>query len=174
MDSRSGRMRLEKPFSTIKLNIPVKRNVFISFFLLFLLLGWGFFEWFLTVLISFGGAHSHSAEGPLVLPFFVLWTLGGLILLSILSWRATGREQMIAGNGQLKMIQKSWFYYRSKTYAIDDISRISAYADNSSSNALGGIAFKYRDKWVRIAKGLDAVDAKYVLDKLKENGILQA
>jgi hypothetical protein len=186
LNTRSGRLRLDKPFSSIKLNIPVKRNWLRSVFLLFLLLGWGFFEWFMFVIFTSPRAQATGGFSGLVL--FSIWTLTGLLLLSVLSWTTTGKEQMLAGNGYLKMIQKSWFYYRRKSYDIAQITRIVSYADYfkpeqdgkekkqigivTESEPTGGLAFQYEGKWVRIGKGLDAVDAQYILDKLKENGIL--
>jgi hypothetical protein len=150
-------------------------------FLGFWLCGWMFGEVFALVMLL-------SGKMPLGASAFALfwlgaWSIGGAYVLSFLWWMLKGREIITFAPGQMAIEKRGLLFFKAKTYDLNEVKKIrvqdtlpySAWGQKSNLSALlnaGLIHFDYGLKTVQMAGGIDAAEARYIIEQLKSRRLL--
>lgn len=179
-NERQGRARLDHHFDTLKIRIPVEKNWLFILFFTVLLTGWALVDYFIILI---GNSHDGLVHFPLIL---TIWSIPGFLALRALLWNLTGKEIITFGKGLIRTEKTGLMRYRSKVYSLEEVSALRApgklfndtvFTGKSRHNALAGvykgsILFKYKGRTIQIASGIDAIEAAYILEKLKTNRII--
>jgi hypothetical protein len=174
-----GRAIVEDGPAFIKITIPVKRNFFAFFFIGFLLLNWG-----VGLAVICFELKQVAAEPFILLPF------GIMLIPYVFVFRAfwlilRGKEIVEVGDGIIHVKKPSLFFQKAKTYDLKEcinfrIQESVPYAYGPMRTAFtpliysntGLIVFDYGMKDVKLGNGIDAAEARYILNLLNSRFVL--
>jgi hypothetical protein len=176
-----GNALIKEPFGGIEITIPASKNWFLLLFLCVWSTGWFFGE--TSVIKSLWSITSEGVNFGTVFGLFWLcgWTLGGFLALSTVVWLLAGKEILRVDKGVLIIEKKAMLFIKPKAYAVKDIKEFviaeDEFFDSTSMKygmpelftigKRGALKFDYGFKTIRFANGIDKVEAKFILDKLK-------
>ena len=161
----------------LRIAIPGSRSWFVIGFLGLWICAWGVAE--VMVPLQFLQGDIPSDAQSLLLAWFAVWTVGGVLAIYAFLWQAIGKE-MAAAQGQVLITRRDIGGFGfNKAY---DLSRIQDFRVGQSgfnpldiSAALqlwgiggGMIAFDYEAKTHRFGVGLDENEAKQVVESIKK------
>jgi hypothetical protein len=179
----NGRAIVEDNFDSVTINIPIKRNYFITIFLCFWLCGWFVGESFaLSSLFGLG----NNAPQLFLLVWVCGWTLGGIFVIKTVLWQIAGKEIIEVGKGVLIIKKKGDWFKKARTYDLNECKafRVKEDALFNTFGMLGGrrpfggntpsgtINFDYGMKTIKFGEGVEEAEAKYLLGILKSKGLL--
>src|SRR5690606_16286537 len=126
---------------------------------------------------------SEAASGFLIV-WLTFWTVAGLFALRVLLWMVWGKEVITFERGQMTIHKRGSLLTKPKIYDLKEMKNIRVSEQGSAfpmwpyngTNFLtpgtnGTIKFDYGLKAIKIADGLDEVEARFILDKLREKRI---
>ena len=109
------------------------------------------------------------------------------MVINTLRWYFAGKEVITIGNGEILIEKKGNFFSKPKTYDLHQAKNFKVQEDfnpnahfKGSGNQLtayanrGIIRFNYGMKTVKFAEEIDEGEANFMLQKLKNAGILKA
>lgn len=179
-----GRAIFKDHFTHQEIIFPVKRNwlyiIFMSLWLCFWLAGE------ITVLREFHGAFGVTMIGTFFLFWLLGWTFSGLFCFQHLYWNLFGREIFIIGQGQMSIEKKGLFFYKTKTYNLNEVKNIRVQYnitdedDYSPFNrnifgfqfVKGIILFDYGLRTIQFGNSIDEAEGNFIIKLLKEKHLL--
>lgn len=182
----SGRAIWKDTLSGTEIEIPAKKNWLIVIFL-----GGWLVAWFVGLLFTSGmlignGLNGDGPPGFFILFWLIIWTTGGFFAVRTFLWFVAGKELLRFERGQLSVGQKGMLFAKTKIYDLNEVKNIRV-AENGFDNAWawgyqrngmfnlgasGTIKFDYGLKTIKIAD-VDEAEARYIITRLKEAGILK-
>ncbi len=177
-----GRAILQDNFTDLQIIIPAKRHWFITIFLSFWLCGWLLGEIF--ALKGVVGLLVGTPVTLFLLVWLIFWSIGGFFAFQTLLWSLIGKEILTIGQGVLTVRKRGALIFKSKTYDLNEVKNIRVQDDNSfkrftknhrndySPFSAGIIRFDYGMKTIKVAGGIDEVEANFIINKLKERRLL--
>jgi len=177
-----GNATIEDNFSNLKVTIPARRNGAVIAFLIIWLCGWCLGEF--TVLGAITGILKGSTPSPFLSVWLVGWTVGGFFAFNVLIWNLKGKEIITVETDTLTIEKKATLFFKPKSYDLNEVKNIrvdETVPDNGflqRRNAMeaftstGVIRFDYGMRTVKFAGGVDAAEAKFILQKLNERHLL--
>ncbi|GMA99474.1 hypothetical protein [Pelosinus sp. IPA-1] len=183
VSSREGRAKINKMNGQVSINIPSTKNIFVILFLCAWLGGWFFGE--TSAIKQVFGARSLGSN--LFMLFWLCgWTIGGGFVIFTVLWSIAGNEHIAVGHGIIKIKKTIFGVGLSREYTLSVTRDFRVVRDNNSysffnhkrrMNFFGGndgtIAFDYGMKTVNFGLGIDAAEAKYILEILSEKGLIK-
>jgi hypothetical protein len=185
---QAGRATIIDQFDQIEIISPAKRKTFIFGFLCVWLCGWLAGEiGVITTLINKLGSTDRSVPDQFLIVWLCGWTVGGCVALRVFIWMLLGKEVVTAGRGALTIVKKGALFIGPKTYDLReaknfriqeaDDTRNIGWSNQGRRDGLtianaGTIRFDYGMQTVKFAEGVDAIEAQYLLQKLRDKKIL--
>ncbi len=186
----SGNAIWTDDFNGTTVTIPSKGNRVAVAFLVLWLCFWAIgFLGVLSVLI--GGVYSFFMGtlqnqsyfvGVFLFVWLSGWSAGGYFALKYLLWMIRGREIITIENGLLSIQKKGSVGDKKKTYDLNEATgfRVTqrveiGYYRSKSVNLIqsGIIAFDYGMKTINFGENIDEAEAKFILKKYQEKGLLK-
>jgi len=144
-----------------------------AMFLLGGLLGWAGNSADASAAAAFAGMALFSV------PWFLIWTLGGLVALYFLLWQFTGVERIEVDAHAITLRRLTLNMGRARTYLAEHIKELRAVANPPywgwwSSRMyywqwmFGAISFEYGAKTIRCGSGVDEAEAKAIVRTIQE------
>ncbi len=164
----NGNSKTEYTDDGYRIEIPSKKQLFVTAFLVFWLMGWLFGE--VTVLTTL---LSGDIE-PFLLVWILGWTVGGGFALFIVLWMLFGKE-VITSNGEFLSISKEISGIKHKReYEIRSIKNLKVHVETQSLyrrrgleyyGLSGGVLqFDYGMKTIKMGINLDEAEGRYLKD----------
>ena len=175
-----GRVLFSKVGEDLRIQIPIKKSPLLIVFIIFMsffLAGW------IRVMIPLAQLASliYFEDGPAFLRvLFALWSILGLIVLTLLLRSLWGRE-IVTVNTEFLIKELSLFGLgKKRRYRTLEIVHFrvvpgesGAFVFQSPIHLLGygggTIAFDYREKTIRFGGLLNVAEAQYLVDRIKEH-----
>jgi hypothetical protein len=178
----NGRAIINDTLGGIEIIIPSKKNWFVIIFLCFWLGGWSMGEIF-AITTVIGSIQNPNFGGLFILFWLGGWTVGGYFALSAVLWNLNGKELITFQHGVIELQKKGVLFFKPKSFNLKDAKafRVQEIQDGGWSNqrndafpfnSNGLIRFDYGFKTIKFAANIDEAEAKYILKRLKEKGIL--
>lgn len=179
----AGKSTFTDTISGLDISIPAPKNWFGIIFIGAWLCGWAFGEVFaLTTLIN---GVEEVFVGLFMLFWLIMWTAGGVMAFRTLFWMASGKELITFERGQLTLDFDGLLFTRAKTYDIREMQNLRVSEGGWGTDVWGNsrnmylmagktgkIKFDYGLKTIKFASSIDEAEARFILNKLKEKGIL--
>lgn len=156
--------------------IPCRRSLFVIFFLGFWVCGWAVGE--VMAPIQFLEATPQPGEEWLILAWFVVWTVGGVLAIYAWLWQVMGKETVTVRGTIFSTRREIRGFGFGKDYDLMQINDVrlgqEKFDPMDITSALqlwgiggGVIAFESAGKTRRFGTGLDEAEAKQVMEALK-------
>ncbi|MCP9462762.1 MAG: hypothetical protein NNA24_12040 [Nitrospira sp.] len=166
----------ETPVS-LRVVIPYSRSWFVIGFLGFWLCAWAVAE--ILIPLRFLEGEVPSGEWSLMVGWFVVWTVAGVLALYAWLWQVMGKEIVTVQSGSLTLRRDVGGFGFDKVYGLDQVHELRAepalFDPMDLSMALqlwgiggGAIAFDYEGKTRRFGIGLDETEAKQAVTAIKK------
>ncbi|WP_018342699.1 hypothetical protein [Cytophaga aurantiaca] len=172
----NGTAKIEKTIDGIRISIPSKKNWFALIFGTAWLGGWyaGFTSAYPTVMYGF-----EQGEMNGFMTFWLIgWTIGGVGIISVLSWGYFGKEKFNLRKGEVLFEESIFGIGRKRRLQATAVKNIRTELNNDSwfgSNRWafwglgpGKIKFDYGLKTFSFALGVDDAEANHIVALLKE------
>jgi hypothetical protein len=187
-----ARHTVEDLGDSLRFVIPSRRRWFHIAFFLFWLVGWGFGEFaVIVVLLSeltgtpleelVGWSLISYSGGLLALVWLVFWTIGGVLALYVLLWQLSGKEVVEVSGQSIRIQRRVIGLGRFREYLARHVQdlRISVEGYYNTgwgwfrtlrAYGIGGglIAFDYGAKTFRFGSGIDEAEAKQILSAIQQ------
>lgn len=179
----AGRSKVTNTYDGLQIIIPSKKGAFQIFMVIFLCAwmgGWLMSEGTVIKELITGNP---STEARLFLTFWlVAWTVGGIFCTLIIIWNIAGKEIISISSNAIRLERKALNVGSNKLYSIGDVKNIRIHTGNASPFSwqwsmefygIGGgkLAFDYGLKTIRFASGIDEIEAKHLMELLKDRGV---
>jgi hypothetical protein len=185
----SGRAKFKETVRGFTIEVPSRKNWLTIIFLIALLGAWLLGE-IIALVIVVGNLGRGNAEGfaSLFLLFWLLiWTAVGFFFIRTVVWMIAGKEIISFSKIELKIRKKALMFSKPEIYDIREVKNFSINTKDSIDNHLGSFSgtkvwnlnnpeafkFDYGIKTVRLVKGIDEAEAKYLLDKIQKKNLLR-
>jgi hypothetical protein len=178
---RYGRAVMQDNSSNFSIVIPTKKDTYIIFLSIWLG-GWLFGEIFMWRIVHSPG----NSEGinQFLWGCLIFWTIGGPWAISRLIWRLIGEEIIAVGEGKITIQKKGQILGGPRDYDLNKVRNIRALENDPgifdgppgfgrgpfSRKAM--IRFQYEWRTVKFAYDIDAAEARFILEELKERRFL--
>jgi hypothetical protein len=176
---QAARYALEPSADGVRVIIPTPRSWLAIIFFSAWLVGWFFGERsaLVQLLESSGSAMpAKHVEPAFLIPWVVLWTVGGALVMTTLLWQLAGRETISANSISLSRRIEVFGVGFTRSYTLSEIrdlratpyihprySRQRALFPWTGGEGSGAIAFDYGARTIRFAPGLDEAEAKLLV-----------
>jgi hypothetical protein len=189
----SARYSIQKTLNGIRASVPARRSWFALLFMVAWLGGWvmgevsAIGEIFHREIGFFGPSHKTSpdqASEQLFLAFWLVgWTIGGAFAFAVIIWQVFGREIIGVEDGNLIYRVEALGIGRTRAFTSAQIARLRAIDMDTSGQSrgsnwmrapalfgqgTGSVAFDYGARGYRIGVSLDGVEARFLIDELKQ------
>jgi hypothetical protein len=185
-----GRAQISKHIGGVTVVIPTAKQWGVIIFLCFWLVMWLIGLTFSTGFLGFGGFDGMFPVGLFMVVWLAGWIFGGVFALRMLYWMLAGQEIITAENGLLTIRYKGLLFAGPKSYELGSVKGLRVFDDGISSafgflnnrafsdmmavGKRGVIRFDYGRKTVKFADGIDEAEGKYIIDELKDAGVISA
>ena len=172
----SDRLKINQDFYSLSIEIPSKKNWIALIFMIAWLIGWGVGEVF-AVREIFNPDTEFIAKAFLFI-WVIGWTVGGAVVLYFILWQLIGYEIIQVERGFLTLKRFVFGIGQAKKYDIKSIKNMAiSFAPSARKNnkrnirGVGGgkIRFDYKTKSIKFAKNIKEIEAKMIIEKLKDN-----
>ena len=158
-----------------RLEIPARRNAFVSIFLGVWLVGWAVGE--VAVLRQLQTVS--GAPAIFLTVWMIGWTIGGLLATGAWLWMIGGREHVELRSGQLVQRFVLFGLSRSRAYDIGHVKNVRVSPEILTASSMntawrswsfvgGMIAFDYGAKTIRIAGSIEEAEAATIVRRIEE------
>jgi hypothetical protein len=178
-----GKSTITETIGGLDILIPTPKNWFAIIFTGAWLCGWALGEIF--VLIKLISGIEEVFVNLFMLFWLIMWTAGGVMTFRTFYWMAFGYELISFDRGQLTIDFDGLLLAKPKSYDPRDIRKVrvseGGWATDVWGNSrfmylmpgkTGKIKFDYGLKSIGFAIGIDESEAHFIINKLKEKGIL--
>jgi hypothetical protein len=179
---QAPRYALEPTADGVRVVIPAPRNWLLISFLSAWLVGWFFGERsaLLQLLgLSSGGMTPRHFQPGFLLLWLVMWTAGGIAVVTTLLWQLAGREVISANSLALSRRIEAFGIGITRSYTLNAIrdlratpyvnpryTRQRAILPWAGGDGSGSIAFDYGARTIRFAPGIEEAEAKMLVADL--------
>jgi hypothetical protein len=161
--------------------VPSQKNIFVGLFLAVWLSGWTVggmtaFQTFMGWSPVWSSGGIHNSGGHAFLGFWLCgWLIGECIAIYTLLWMLVGEEQISIDYSALRYRSSTAGIGQTKAYNLSEVKNLrseptaSLYANNRYGSApldKASIAFDYGRGTVKMAKGIDPVEANSILQEI--------
>jgi hypothetical protein len=180
------RYALEPTADGVRVLIPAPRNWLVIVFLSAWLVGWFFGECSALIQLlglSSGGMTPKHVQPEFLLLWLVMWTLGGIAVLTTLLWQLAGREVITANSLSLSRRIEAFGFGITRSYTLNAIRDLRATPNVNPRytrqrailpwGGFGSIAFDYGARTIRFAPGIDEAEAKMLVADLARRAKVQ-
>jgi hypothetical protein len=166
------RYSIEPSADGVRVVIPPRRNWLAIIFFGVWLAGWFLGE--RNALLQL-----EHAQSAFLSVWLVMWTVGGVVVASLLMWQLGGREVILADSVSISQRIEAFGIGLTRNYTLSEcrdlraVPRINNPAARrqalfpwSADTGFGSIAFDYGARTIRFAPGLDEAEAKMLVADL--------
>lgn len=172
-----SRVMITETSDCLRLVIPYSRSWFVIGFLGFWLCAWVVAE--VLIPLRFLEGEAPSGGWSLMVAWFVVWTVAGVLAVYAWLWQVMGKEIVTVRDGSLTLRRDVGGFGLDKVYDLDQVRELRAepavFDPMDLSMALqlwgiggGAIAFDYEGKIRRFGIGLDETEAKQAVAAIKK------
>ncbi len=172
-----SRVMITEMSDCLRLVIPYSRSWFVIGFLGFWLCAWVVAE--VLIPLRFLEGEAPSGGWSLMIVWFVVWTVAGVLAVYAWLWQVMGKEIVTVRDGSLTLRRDVGGFGLDKVYDLDQVRELRAepalFDPMDLSMALqlwgiggGAIAFDYEGKTRRFGIGLDETEAKQAVAAIKK------
>lgn len=178
----NGRAKIISKINGLEIVIPSKKNWFSNIFMIFWLCGWIMGEGFALneVIFNFNG----FSKDYFVLFWLCGWTAAGIFAIRQLIWGIFGEEILTFEIGKLTIDRYCLLFSKCKTFDLKEVKNLRLHqndydiSDDSFKfsrfqNEGSRIKFDYGMETIKLASGIDEAEARYILNKINESGLLR-
>lgn len=174
----NGTAKIENSLGGLSISIPSKKNWFALLFGTAWLGGWYFgFKSASSILLS-GETDNIGANGFMTF-WLIGWTVGGVVIISMLLWGYFGQEQFTSNRGEVYLNKTVFGLGIKKRMETNEIKNIRTEVANGNlfgSNRWafwglgpGKIKFDYGLKTFSFGLGVDDAEADHIVELMKEH-----
>ena len=173
----NGKAKIDNTFNGLNISIPSKKNWFALLFGTAWLGGWYFGLKNVSAMLFAASGH-FAADGFMVF-WLLLWTLGGVTIITILLWGYFGKEKFILTNDEVLFERSVFGLGRKRRLQAAEIK--NARTEVAAGNWFGGngwafwglgpgkIKFDYGLKTFSFGLALDDAEANYIVGLIMEH-----
>lgn len=172
----ASRVLITDTSKDLRIVIPCGRSLFVICFLGFWICCWAVAE--VMVPAQFLNSDAPSESMSLMVAWFAVWTVGGMVAIHAWLWQVMGKEMVIVHGQTFTTRRDIGGFGFDKEYDLVQLRNLRTepvgFSPLNASAALqlwgiggGVIAFECGAKTRRFGTGLDEVEAKQVVDSLK-------
>lgn len=181
---KSSRVKISETIHSLRIEIPVKRNLFVLGFLTFWLCGWLAGELFALSIVS--GTLFIDATGAewFILFWLFAWTIAGFFVIKIWLSMLIGKEIITFDRGELCVRSRFNFFNKTTVFSLKHISNFGLnntkklmvrQFDNRTLNlkSSSGFSFTCNNQQEDMAHNLSQEEAVSVFNTIKERHFLK-
>jgi hypothetical protein len=174
----TGRATISDNFDSLEITIPTQKNWLVILFVGAWIGGWSMGEMSAAAIV-FGRGEGFWIGNYFVLFWLIAWTAGGILAIKMFLDMLLGKETITVDNYKLTL--GNMFLKKAKAYDLNEAKnfRIMESPEIRSRrvetpNENGVIGFDYGLKTIRFGLNIDELEAKSILQQLKNKGFLTA